>query len=457
MHRTVLLPLMFVSGLLLLAGCDNTTKWMDVPVVKSASLQTPSDTTGNLFKTQKNNQASFRLERLIVALPRGQAIAHFPHRFHAKWQYTHFCNLHYGPNATLEWGSGRENFGDWSTEVGKIFYDVMRQRGTNVVGDTSALFQRANKVQSAEFLVGGRITDIRGNLCNLHAPLSNSPLDQYVGEFYVKVEWEVFSALRRRVIHKFQTEGYAKTTSPKQNGIVVTFFNAYSEAVERAAQDAGFLNVLSRKAETQVAGRTYGRLRISGKEPYRRPLNTHLEQVLEATVTLRHGTGHGSGFLISPDGYLLTNAHVVGGGKRVPVEFSNGLRVEGQVLRKSVRRDVALVKIPVSAEFILPLVPRERLAVSDDVYAIGSPAFAELKSTVTKGIVSAFRRNDRDRISYIQADVPVTGGNSGGPLVDRYGNVVGITVAGLNNANDINLFIPIDEALRVLNVTVDRD
>jgi S1-C subfamily serine protease len=94
------------------------------------------------------------------------------------------------------------------------------------------------------------------------------------------------------------------------------------------------------------------------------------------------------------------------------------------------------------------------------VYVLGSPADTRLESTLTSGIVSAIRQYDAfsaGKQKFIQADAAITGGNSGGPLLDENGNVIGITDASRTDANDVNLFIPIADALKALNITYGHD
>lgn len=354
----------------------------------------------------------------------------------------------------MEWGSGNEFFGNWSTEVGTLFYEVMRRHGRNVVGDASALFRDTDRAQSAEFLLGGRITAIRGNICHQHG-IPNSPrLYRYLGEFYVRVEWEVFSSLSRRVVYKFQTEGYAETKKPMENGVEVTLLNAFTMAVEHAAVDSGFHRILERD-RMQVVSRRPDPLSVTGRPLYRDIAADHIAELADAAVTIELGSAHGSGFLISHDGHLLTNAHVVGDGKVVPVAFRNGVRVNGTVLRVAPRRDIALIKVPVSVSHVLPIRRGARPRIGDDVYVVGSPLDSSLRSTVTKGIVSAFRTIDGQ--PFIQADAAVTAGNSGGPLVDGQGNVIGITVLKVAGGENLNLFIPIDDALKALNLSIEVD
>jgi serine protease Do len=113
-------------------------------------------------------------------------------------------------------------------------------------------------------------------------------------------------------------------------------------------------------------------------------------------------------------------------------------------------RDVALVRTEPSGLGGLPLRTAEP-RVGDRVFVVGSPKDEDLESTVSGGIISAFR--SLDGLRYIQSDTNVLPGNSGGPMFDEQGNVIAITVAGLfGEGSGLNLFIPIAEALRALNI-----
>ncbi|MDB5497621.1 MAG: hypothetical protein JWP28_1652 [Phenylobacterium sp.] len=165
------------------------------------------------------------------------------------------------------------------------------------------------------------------------------------------------------------------------------------------------------------------------------------------------GDGSGSGFLISDDGLLLTNQHVVGSSKYVKLKWSDGTESLGEVLRVDRRRDVALVRADTKGR--LPLALRTSgVNQGETVYAIGSPLGEALQNTMTKGIVSANRVQDGQ--PFIQSDVAVTHGNSGGPLLDEKGQVIGLTDWGIGSDSgnlNLNFFIPIGDALRVLGLT----
>jgi S1-C subfamily serine protease len=184
------------------------------------------------------------------------------------------------------------------------------------------------------------------------------------------------------------------------------------------------------------------------------PLSEGTSALQAAVVTIKLENGHGSGFFISRDGYLLTNQHVVGDNKFVTIKLTTGRQMPGEVLRSHKARDVALVKVNESAMNALPL-QLEPPDVAAEVYAIGTPQDEKYSTTITKGIVSAYR-TDND-LKLIQSDATIHGGSSGGAMVDRFGNVVAISVSGFTMSErkvgtSINFFIPIADALRFLAV-----
>ncbi len=434
--------------LLLLASCANgtRTRGMDIPII---AVESP-DSIG--FGGSDVARATFRLHRIVASIKRGEVIVHFPSRRWKKWRKNDLCNIGYGKNATLEWGAGPREFGDWRTEFGKVFYDSMKSRGASVVGDPTKTFGAVDSAGAAEFLIGARIVEIKGNLCNKHDYWDARPLRETLGEMYLKIEWEVFSSLTRQVVHKFSTEGYARTRQGKRQGYLLTFTNAFADAVERAARNKGFKKVLLRNPDAPVvSSSSFGTLSLVGSRLFRGSIKKHLGEIRTAVVTIERANAHGSGFLITKDGYLLTNAHVVRDGKRISVLFSNGVRVAGNVVRVDKARDVALIKIPILVANALPILQNSLPQTLDTVFALGTPLRRALRSTVTKGIVSAHRKLDGN--PYIQADVAISGGNSGGPLLDKMGNVVGISVSGYDGQN-LNLFIPIDDALSALQMKI---
>src|SRR5690606_22124528 len=162
--------------------------------------------------------------------------------------------------------------------------------------------------------------------------------------------------------------------------------------------------------------------------------------------------GVGSGFIVSEDGYVLTNAHVVDGADEVYVNLTDKREFKAKIVGVDKRTDVAVVKIEAAKLPTVAIGDVGRLKVGEWVMAIGSPF--GLENTVTAGIVSAKARDTGEEIRFIQTDVAVNPGNSGGPLINMRGEVVGINSQILSRSGGfmgISLSIPIDDAIRVAN------
>ena len=160
--------------------------------------------------------------------------------------------------------------------------------------------------------------------------------------------------------------------------------------------------------------------------------------------------GVGSGFITSVDGYVLTNAHVVHGADEVYVTLTDKREFKAKVLGADARTDVALLKIEGSKLPYLTIGDSGKIRVGEWVVAIGSPF--NLENTVTAGIISAKSRDTGEYLALIQSDVAVNPGNSGGPLINMRGEVIGINsqIATLSGGyNGISFAVPIDEAMRV--------
>ena len=160
--------------------------------------------------------------------------------------------------------------------------------------------------------------------------------------------------------------------------------------------------------------------------------------------------GVGSGFILTPDGYVMTNAHVVDGADEVIVTLTDKREFKAKIVGADKRTDVAVVKIDATGLPAVKVGDVSRLKVGEWVMAIGSPF--GLENTVTAGIVSAKQRDTGDYLPFIQTDVAINPGNSGGPLINMRGEVVGINSQIYSRSGGfmgISFAIPMDEAMRV--------
>lgn len=341
------------------------------------------------------------------------------------------------------------------------FFDAMTAAGQRVAGDPRQLFDRQAESASARFLVGAQITSMQFYLDQIDWAFTG-PSSKGTGN--IEVTWQVYSLRDRRVIYETTTPGQSELHRPgfvgSSTGLIL---DAFSSAATRLAADPRFRAAVGSgdtagtaiPASLGPAGATFEVPRFTA---FTGSANSRLAQLRVSAVTIVLGRGHGSGFFISDDGLILTNRHVVGDAETVNVRLLVGVEVVGRVLARHAARDVALVKVDLTRTQPLPFrldPPR----VGEEVYAIGAPIETRLAGSVTRGIVSAVRRELRGgvELGMIQSDAAIQGGNSGGPLLDASGNVIGIAVEGHGQMNSgLNFFVPIDEALRYLNIRLGQ-
>ncbi|MEM6427578.1 MAG: trypsin-like peptidase domain-containing protein, partial [Cyanobacteria bacterium P01_D01_bin.128] len=228
----------------------------------------------------------------------------------------------------------------------------------------------------------------------------------------------------------------AQRSLPPQNNP-----NFIAEAVERVGPAVVRID----------SARTVSRL----PEAFQHPLFKRFfgDEVPEAPTPERLEQGTGSGFILSADGRLITNAHVVEGATEVTVTLKDGRTFEGEVVGTDSVTDVAVVKIDATGLPTVQLGSTEDLAPGQWAIAIGNPL--GLDNTVTAGIISALERSSSQvgvpnkRVQFIQTDAAINPGNSGGPLLNDRGEVIGMNTAIRANAQGLGFAIPIETAKRI--------
>lgn len=195
--------------------------------------------------------------------------------------------------------------------------------------------------------------------------------------------------------------------------------------------------------------------------PHRKQISTLAKEVNGAVVSIvvsdkdGHAVGEGSGFVISKDGNVVTNYHVIKGARSAVVKIPNGafFLVDG-VLATDEERDIALIKAHGNNFLKLALGDSDRVKVGEEVVAIGSPL--SLESTVSNGIVSGIRELENQGGELLQITAPISPGSSGGPLFNMSGEVIGITSSHLARGENLNFAVPI-KYLRKLLLTKSSD
>lgn len=198
---------------------------------------------------------------------------------------------------------------------------------------------------------------------------------------------------------------------------------------------------LAHAAPTTLAACTDGVPALPGGMP----------DVQKRVVRLETAAGSGSGVVVSPDGFVLTAAHVLSGASHATVVFSDESRADAQVIRSHADADLALLRLPKTGLPCLK-VASARQAVAGDVYVVGSPGGKALTGSVTRGIVSGYR--ERDAWVVLQTDASMNAGNSGGPVLAPDGEVAALVSFKLTGigVEGVGFAVAAEEVGRALGV-----
>lgn len=310
----------------------------------------------------------------------------------------------------------------------------------------------------SDLSIGATITDVKLEYCgksnahNLNSYSQNST--------YIKVDWEIFDNLSRNIILKTTTEGvdHSINLAPKRGGTMISLKNAFHNSTEFLLENEAFLAYLSgtqNKQSNEILvdnEMNLSELTVSYGNS-ETEFSSQVEKIKQATATIRTTSGHGSGFVINLYGYVLSNYHVTGDSKRLVV-IIDGKEYLGSVIKADPLRDVALIKIDGNFIGRAVKISPQRATLGEKIYVIGTPLDESLDFTISSGIISSSReKNGND---YYQTDAAVNPGNSGGPVFNEQGNVIGVTVSGYftkdGGSRNINYLIPIDSALESLGI-----
>jgi len=199
-------------------------------------------------------------------------------------------------------------------------------------------------------------------------------------------------------------------------------FNELTENVMETQQDVISLNMQlgSINEEFSTLGEQFSRLKSSVGEDF----SDIIEDAVKSVVTIRTDVGQGTGFIITDDGYIVTNAHVLGGGSIIHAIDYEQNTIQASFIGYNSNLDIALLKITGEHEE-LKLADSDDVQIGEKVIAIGNPL--GLQFSVSQGIVSGVHREGPSRLeAYIQTDAALNPGNSGGPLINTDGRVIGI-------------------------------
>ncbi len=412
------------------------------------------------LKGQKNLRP-VAFDSAIIELQRGTDYVAYPYW---RWSFDHLdlslldaCNafLKNRFSASLsQWSSGSKDFGDWDSETADFVLNALADAGYDVVQPLSSSFHQERIKLRAELLLSAHITEIQSNICNVLNVFYFKDTELVAGNATITVEWEVFDNLKDRVIARLTTKGLGVVEKPTQNGNTLVLLRAIEDASRQLAHLQKFQDIVLGKVNVQhLVQSEKKQTKIRVKPAYAK----NQKPIYEAPYLMKRsivaiGEKEGTGFFISPDGYILTALKNVGEAKNIAITDSQGTRLPAQVLRINDRLDVALLKVDLTNHMALSVADETTPKELDDVFTIGNPTDFYARNTLGRGSISALRIKSKKDQHFIQVSIPTTTGYAGAPLLDSYGRVLGLHDGRNSGETNFSFYIPIWDVLRALGI-----
>lgn len=308
----------------------------------------------------------------------------------------------------------------------------------NYIDSTQTIF----KSKTNTLYVSSKITKL--DIENIWSSIATSHYNFFV--IKMEIEWEMFDLYGQSKYKKsydaksgeFKSIGDDALKNPIQDAITESFYK-FMDAKEVKA-------LIKKENEEKIK---YDLLNIERGE-----LISNLEDAMNSTVTIKVKDGHGSGCVVSKDGYIITNFHVVANADKLTVINREGKEYAAKLIRKNESLDLALLKIEKAnfkKTYVIP--SAKNYTIGDDIFVIGTPTSVELGQTISKGIISGNRTFDQN--NFIQTDASVNGGNSGGALTKKSGELIGIVNAKISGlgVEGLGFSIPAELIITGLSIT----
>ena len=365
---------------LFLTGCQGALPFPKIPEVNPPEISEGTDQLPVSFTTVKMN------------IPMGQVVAAFPY-----WRYSlpnvnlglYSCNIGLSrrlSRSTDTWDIGNEKWETWKVKASEFVEPALSNMGYDVVSTRQLLFNQSAERKRAELKLGASIVDLKLNLCHFYSGWDWKDMGQSAGTGYVKVKWELYDPLQKKVVATIETQGTSHQDDAITDGEQLLILKALGNAAYRLGADPEFYRIITKQKQIPSVDEKFFTLTIYPEKISGKSLEESFSLIKRAVITVRTSSGHGSGFFISNQGYALTSASVVDGAKTVMITDSSGVQYKADVLRVSHLAEVALLKAHVTNNTALPLQTNKTPSVSADVYVMGTPVSESYKTTLTKGV-----------------------------------------------------------------------
>jgi|GEM_PF-1212162 len=363
-----------------------------------------------------------------------------------------------GHSEPIKW-EGTVKTGDES--FARRFYEILSKSGiptSATAGLTLFGEQDRKRKQLPRFIIGAQILTYQVNV--VEEKKNKAKAGIIANSLKMNIEWQVLDKSSGTVILKYSNTGVSHTRTNYGSGAdnlmafehsLVDFLRngKLNELIKNTKQSNLVLKSESNDSVKQII--VISKLKL----PEFNSFGELIKLVNPSCVTIVTDRGHGSGVIVDSKGYIITANHVVEGTNIVSVKFDNGIELNAKVVTSNVDADVALLKIEGNSFKALPIT-LEETSLGSEVFTIGTPADIDLGQSISKGMISGKRSIENQ--TYIQLNMSVSPGNSGGPLLNDRGEIVGIVqkkMIGIG-VEGIGFAIPIEKALKALGITLEK-
>jgi serine protease Do len=285
--------------------------------------------------------------------------------------------------------------------------------------------------------------------------IANRYYTRFGGMVYVdiEIEWEVLDYYKKPI--------YTQITKSKSGQFAIQDYEKINKVIAESMKDVMEGSLIEFLSTEKVDFLLHDKSELAKEKVFDEILIarnsnkvSNLSETVKSTLTVKTKKGFGSGFLISGDGYIITNYHVVSDPKDLKVVLNDKSEYGAEIVRVSKIYDLALLKIKASNLLSFSFSLSEEIPIASEIYAIGTPTAEDLSQTISRGIVSGIRTVDNYKL--IQTDASINSGNSGGPIVNKNGEVVGVVSSKLKGfgVEGVAFGIPATEIFDKLNIKI---
>ncbi|NEN23524.1 serine protease [Cryomorpha ignava] len=356
---------------------------------------------------------------------------------------------------TLKWINSYKIGDDSFTQK---FYDVLSEQGfqTPFNGKIVLFKNDQDKIRLPRYLVGAKITEFK---LQLEKTKDLEGDHQIKGFTVMGVDWKVLDKKTNKVVLTYSNKNMLHYRLSHYNRYPDNSL-VFEEALYEFLRNSEFYELVN-SSEVSIDYAMIGDSASNIQRAITIPTIPEFEKLSDmikyanpACVTIITDGGFGSGVVINSEGYVLSAYHVVESVNQIDVKFSNGLTLNADIIAYDYANDIVLLDINGSGFPALPVSIGTEVPLGEEVITIGTPASIDLGQSIAKGLISG-KRLIEDRV-YLQADIAVSPGNSGGPLLNAQGEIIGIVQSKIvtEGVEGIGFALPMEKALEMLNLRV---